>query len=142
MMGDEDEAKDLLQDSFVDAFTKISNLRKVETFGAWLKRIVINNCLNALKKKKLVYTGLEENPEPVEETVEDLDYVNYEAERIMEAIDHLPHGSRTVLQLYLFEGYDHKEIGQILSITESASKAQYSKAKSRIRKILTEENDG
>lgn len=142
MMGDEDEAKDLLQDSFVDAFTKISNLRKVETFGAWLKRIVINNCLNALKKKKLVYSGLEENPEPVEETGEDLDYVNYEAERIMEAIDHLPHGSRTVLQLYLFEGYDHKEIGQILSITESASKAQYSKAKSRIRKILTEENDG
>ena len=66
----------------------------------------------------------------------DIDYESIEIKRIMGAIDEISEGCRTVLNLYLFEGYDHKEIGQILGITESASKAQYSKAKSKIRKLL------
>jgi len=57
----------------------------------------------------------------------------------MTALDKISEGCRTVFNLYLFEGYDHKEIGQILSISESASKAQYSKAKSKIRNILEKE---
>ncbi len=140
MIGDDDEAKDVLQDSFIDAFGKLNKLQKEVTFSAWLKRITINNCINALRKKKLFITGLDENIEMEETNDSDTyDYQKYEAARIMRAIDKISKGCRTVLNLYLFEGYDHKEIGEILSISVSASKAQYSKAKSKIRKILEED---
>jgi len=139
MMGDEEEAKDLLQESFIDAFQKLPNLREVNTFSSWIKRIVVNNCINAIKKKKLAVSQLEENADFLEEEEDDFEYRNYQALQIMHAIDHLPDGCKTVLNLYLFEGYDHKEIGEILGVSESASKAQYCKAKARIRKILEEE---
>ena len=80
---------------------------------------------------------LSENQDFVEEGGEDMDYSKYEAQRVMKAIDEISEGCRTVLNLYLFEGYDHKEIGQILGVTEATSKAQYSKAKSKIRQLLT-----
>ena len=79
---------------------------------------------------------MDQNFDLVEETEDDFEYQKFTAGKIMEAIGELPDGSRTVLNLYLFEGYDHKEIGQILGITESASKAQYSKAKAKIRNRL------
>lgn len=139
MMGDEEEAKDLLQESFVDAFTKLSSLKEVNTFSSWLKRIVVNNCINAIRKRKLDTTELEENAEIIESEGDDFEYSRFKANQIMEAIDQLPHGAKTVLNLYLFEGYDHKEISQILGVSESASKAQYSKAKAKIRRILNEE---
>ncbi len=134
MMGDEDEARDVLQDSFISAFTRLNTLKETALFSAWLKRIVINHCLNALKKRKDFVIPLNENMEVMEE--EPMDPDNWTVKQIMGAINELPKGARTVLNLYMFEGYDHKEIGQILAITESASKAQYSKAKSRIRKML------
>ncbi len=139
MMGDEEEAKDILQESFIDAFSNIKKLQQQVTFSAWLKRIVVNNCLNALKKKKLFTISLEEKHDASEDGPGDFEFVSYEAKRIMGAIDKISEGCRTVLNLYLFEGYDHKEIAQVLSISESASKAQYSKAKSKIRKILETE---
>ncbi|UII28016.1 sigma-70 family RNA polymerase sigma factor [Fulvivirga maritima] len=138
MMGEEEEAKDVLQDAFITAFSSISTLKKEVTFGAWLKRIVINHCLNALKKKKLLISELNEGfdmMEPEEEEV--CEYCALESRKILQAIDHISEGCRTVMNLYLFEGYDHKEIAHILGITESASKAQYSKAKSKVRKILS-----
>lgn len=139
MMGDEEEAKDLLQESFVDAFQKLPNLREVNTFSSWIKRIVINNCINAIRKKRIDTTELEDNVDVCDQEDDDFEYNHFRANQIMEAIDCLPNGAKTVLNLYLFEGYDHKEIGQILGVTESASKAQYSKAKAKIRKILIEE---
>jgi RNA polymerase sigma factor (sigma-70 family) len=135
-MGDEEEAKDILQDSFIDAFRKLPTLRETGTFPLWLKRIVTNNCINALRKKRLSTTSMEENLEVAEDELMDYDYTNHQVGEVMSSIDHLPEGCRTVLNLYLFEGYDHKEIAQILNVTESASKAQYSKAKARIRNML------
>lgn len=139
MMGDEEEAKDLLQESFIDAFQKLPTLREVNTFSSWIKRIVVNNCINAIRKKKLDTSQLEEGADFIEEEEDDFEYTQFQASQIMQAIDLLPDGCKTVLNLYLFEGYDHKEIGAILEVTESASKAQYCKAKARIRKILEEE---
>lgn len=136
MMGDEEEAKDILQESFMDAFQKLPTLREVSTFSLWLKRIVTNNCINALRKRRIATQELNENWDGMEEEEEDMDYTRYRASQILEAIDELPEGCRTVLNLYLFEGYNHQEIAQILEITESASKAQYSKAKARIRHQL------
>ena len=136
MMGDEEEAKDILQESFVDAFLKLASLRELSTFSLWIKRIVTNNCINALRKRRLMTVELKEGWDTMEEDDSDFDYHKYKAELIMSAVDKLPDGCRTVLTLYLFEGYDHKEISQILSISESASKAQYCKAKARIRNEL------
>ncbi len=138
MMGDEEEAKDLLQESFVDAFQKLPSLREVNTFSSWIKRIVVNNCINALRKKRLDTAQLEEGQDFLEDEEDNYEYAQFQAAQIMETIDHLPEGCKTVLNLYLFEGYDHKEIGDILGVTESASKAQYCKAKARIRKLLEE----
>lgn len=135
-MGDDEEAKDVLQEAFVTVFTKINNLKEEATFSAWIKRIVINHCINAIKKKKLLTSSLDENIDAMQVEEEDDGFTNHEVKKVMQAVDRISEGCRTVLNLYLFEGYDHKEIGQILGITESASKAQYSKAKSKIRKLL------
>lgn len=137
MIGDPDEAKDALQDAFTDAFLKLGTLKDASLFSAWLKRIVINKCLNQLKKQReLEY--LDENielPEP-DSGNDQTENVEYEAKKILKAMNQISEGCRVVMNLYLFEGYDHKEIGEILSISESASKAQYSKGKAKIRKIL------
>jgi RNA polymerase sigma-70 factor (ECF subfamily) len=139
LMGDEDEAKDALQDAFVDAFLKIHTLENENLFSAWIKRIVVNKCINTLRKRKLNMVQIDDRTDFVEEA-DDTDFQKYEAKRIMRAIDQISEGCRTVLNLYLFEGYDHKEIGEILGVTESASKAQYSKAKAKIRNLLTDDN--
>jgi RNA polymerase sigma-70 factor (ECF subfamily) len=138
MMGDEEEARDILQESFIDAFAKLPTLREVSTFSLWIKRIVTNNCINALRKKRIMTQELKEEWDTIYEEEEDMEYTRYKANQIMEAVDLLPEGCRTVLNLYLFEGYNHQEIAEILHITESASKAQYSKAKARIRNQLTQ----
>ncbi len=140
MMGDEDDAKDVLQDTFIDAFTKLDSLQNELIFPAWLKKIAVNNCINAIRKKKHELSDIDEHGDVAEIVENDVDYTNYKAEKILKAMDQISEGCRVVANLYLFEGYDHKEISQILSISESASKAQYSKAKSKIRKILNLEN--
>jgi len=137
MTGDEEQAKDVLQDAFISVFSRLGSLKNDEMFSAWIKRIVINHCLNELRKKKAFVEALDENYDTAEyDTTVDQEFRTFERNRLLQAIDQLPEGCRTVLNLYVFEGYDHKEIGSILNITESASKAQYSKAKRRLRQIL------
>lgn len=140
MLCDPEEAKDVLQDSFVDAFSRIKTLKNEVTFSAWLKRIVVNNCINYLKKKRLATSKWDESIEKPEDTSDhEDDFRKEEIQKVLKAIDQISEGCRVVLNLYIFEGYDHKEIGQILNISESASKAQYSKAKAKIRKLLAYE---
>ena len=142
MMGNEEDARDVMQESFIDAFTKMHKLREEVTFSAWLKRIMINNCITTLRKRRLDAFNLEEEfdiPDQDDSWMND-DFNQGEVKKVMRAIDHMSEGCRTVLNLYLFEGYDHKEIGQILGITEAASKSQYSKAKSKIRRFVEHEN--
>jgi RNA polymerase sigma-70 factor (ECF subfamily) len=136
MMGNDDDAQDMLQDSFIDAFSKLNKLQSPETFPAWLKRIVVNNCINELRKRKNIFLGLEEDVDFEDAPEIENEYANTKAKKILSAMDKISEGCKVVANLYLFDGYDHKEIAQILSITESASKAQYSKAKAKIRNIL------
>lgn len=140
MLCDPEEAKDVLQDSFIDAFSRIKTLKNEITFSAWLKRIVVNNCINYLKKRRLATVNWDESAEKPEENIEhEADFRQEEIQKVLKAIEQISEGCRLVLNLYIFEGYDHKEIGQILNISESASKAQYSKAKAKIRKLLAYE---
>ena len=135
MVNDDLDAEDLLQQSFVDVFTKMDSFRYESSIGAWIKRIVVNNCINFLKKRRLQVQSLEDTHQQV---AEDLSYddVNINVEAINAAVRELPDGYRVVFSLYLFEGYDHQEIGEIMGITEATSKSQFSRAKKKLRDLL------
>jgi len=140
MLNDRYEAEDILQESFADAFRRLHTFRFESTFGAWLRRIVINNCLNAIKAKKEQLTYLDDMSalNLKEENYTDEPPEGLTVSRVMEAMETLPKGCRTILSLYLFEGYDHTEIAQILNISESTSKTQYMHARKKIRKVIEE----
>jgi len=132
-----EEAEDMLQESFSYAFSKLGSFRFESSFGAWLKRIVVNTCINHLKKRKvdLVYTEQHNDPAPDDDYVDYLE-IRFQVEGVMKAMEKLPDGYRVVFSLYLLEGYDHKEISQILGISESTSKSQFLRAKQKIKEIL------
>ncbi|MEM8899444.1 MAG: sigma-70 family RNA polymerase sigma factor [Bacteroidota bacterium] len=130
---DEMEAEDVVQEAFVRAFKNIKSFKGDATFGAWLKRIVINTAINHLKKRKAEFVQLEDQgADFIEETYEEVDY-GVNVARVKEAIRSLPTGYRMVLSLYLLEGYDHGEISRILGISEATSKSQYSRARKKLR---------
>lgn len=133
ILNNREDAEDILQDAFVECFRNISAFRFESTFGAWLKKIVINKCINQIKKKKIDVTLCDTLPVNICEETEE---VAYDTTRIMKGIETLPDGYRIILTLYLLEGYDHQEISQILGITESTSKSQYSRAKEKLRNLL------
>lgn len=135
MMNNREEAEDMLQEAFTEAFIKLDTFKYESTFGAWLKRIVINKCLNQLRSRKAALVLTEEFPAQSIGEEQSADFTE-DVQQVRRAIEALPDGYRIVLTLYLLEGYDHKEIGQVLEISESTSKSQYSRAKSRLRKIL------
>lgn len=135
------EAEDILQEAFLEAFNKINEFRGESTFGAWLKRIVINRSVNYLKKRKLqLFENITEKGKDLHELPQEDDSDEWEVQRVHQAIRDLPDGYRLVLSLYLLEGYDHAEIAQILNITESTSKSQYNRAKARVREQLMKKN--
>jgi RNA polymerase sigma factor (sigma-70 family) len=132
---DADEAEDVLQEAFVNAFTNIHQFAGKSPFGAWLKRIVVNKALSAIGKNKVFTEDIETMQVEVadDEPLEDL---SYQVEEIKKAVKLLPDGFRYVLTLYLFEGYEHKEVAEILGISESTSKSQYNRAKKKLKEII------
>lgn len=134
---DPDDAEDVLQESFLSAFRNLHTFKGESSFGAWLKRIVVNSSINHVKKNKLMYVQFEGHEAESEADMKDEDIV-LEINRVKEAVQQLPDGFRAVLSLYLFEGFDHREIASILDITESTSKSQYNRAKKRLKEILKE----
>ena len=132
-------AEDVLQDAFVSAFQHLSSYREDASFGAWLKRIVINKALNHVQKVKKDLMLAEDLKEDAIEYESEVSDPVYNVDQIKRAMQELPSGFRTVLTLYLFEGYDHKEISEILGITESTSKSQYKRAKDKLKMIINQE---
>jgi RNA polymerase sigma factor (sigma-70 family) len=137
MLNSKEEAEDLLQESFTDAFMKLNSFRYESSFGAWLKRIVINKCINAINKKNVDLVFPDQPVEP-DSRHEEVDYrgIELEVQRIHRAVEKLPDGYRVIFSLYALEGYDHGEISQIMNISESTSKSQYLRAKQKIKEIL------
>jgi RNA polymerase sigma-70 factor (ECF subfamily) len=137
MVKNEADAEDILQNSFIDIFTKLDTFRFQSSIGAWIKRIVINNCINFLKKRRLYFEeideriGNQEAPQTEEEPRLNVQAIN-------DAIFQLPDGYRVVFSLYQMEGYDHKEIAEILNVSEQTSKSQYSRARKKLREILSQ----
>jgi len=133
------EAEDVMQESFLDAFRKINDFTGEGNFGGWLRRIVINNSIDALKKRKEMLS-FEESRTDIEEEIDNhTENVEYKVEEIKKAISKLPEECRVIISLFLFEGYDHEEISQILNISNNASRTRFSRAKKNLLKILSEQ---
>ncbi|MEX2232798.1 MAG: RNA polymerase sigma factor [Cyclobacteriaceae bacterium] len=132
-----EDAEDALQEAFISAFKNLGSYRADATFGAWLKRIVVNKSLNVLKKRKHESMPEDEHWDVAEE--EQLNDYKEEltVDRVKKAIEELPDGYRSVLSLYLLEGYDHQEIAEIMGISKSTSKSQLNRAKGKLREKLT-----
>lgn len=142
MMHKREDAEDMLQEAFTQAFLKLESFRYESNFGSWLKRIVINTCINAINKRKVELTYCEEiydNDVPEQQEEHEAEYT---VANITAAMEQLPEGGRMVFSLYLLEGYDHVEIAQILGITVSTSKSQFMRAKRRVVEILNELKSG
>jgi RNA polymerase sigma-70 factor (ECF subfamily) len=134
ILNNREDAEDMLQETFIECFRCIDSFRFESTFGAWLKRIMVNKCINHIKRKKIDLILSETLPAVINEEYEE---VKYDTGKIFKGIELLPDGYRIILTLYLLEGYDHGEISQILGISESTSKSQYSRAKEKLRSILS-----
>lgn len=136
MMNSREEAEDMIQEAFTYVFMKLHTFRNESSIGAWIKRIVVNQCINELKRKRIALS--------FEESIEKYDLADdnetaesqYSVENIKEALNALPDGYRVITSLYLFEGYDHSEISQILNISESTSKSQYHRAKKKMNELI------
>jgi len=140
MMNKREEAEDMLQESFAEAFHHLDDYRFESSFGAWLKRITINKCINSLKKRKAHLISVEDVPDtPISED-DNTEVPGLTVERIQKAMVLLPEGYRIVFSLYLLEGYDHAEISLILGISEATSKSQYCRAKQKIKEIIISQN--
>jgi RNA polymerase sigma-70 factor (ECF subfamily) len=137
MVTEESIAKDMAQDTFVKVFEELGSFRGESTLGAWIKRITINTCLVHLRRKghlqikELDVATLKVADDRGEFLVEEVDMI-----MIHEAIKSLPVGCRTILTLYLLEGYRHNEIAKILDISLSTSKTQYRRGKLLLRDKL------
>lgn len=132
------DAEDVLQESFVSAFRNLHSYKATASFGAWLKRIVVNKAINLIRKRRPELAEIDESLPMTEEAPESAP-ANYSIHRIKEAISQLPDGYRLVFSLYLLEGYDHQEISQILGISESTSKSQFNRAKKKLKTLLQKE---
>jgi RNA polymerase sigma factor (sigma-70 family) len=142
IVGDSDDAEDVMQEAFLKAFTRLHTYRKEVSFGAWLKRIVINKALDflRLKREQLSLEDAGEIGEMEEATTDTVD-VEYRAEEIKKAIHELPEGYRIVLSLILLEGYDHDEVSYILNISNATSRTQYHRAKKKLIELLKRDRD-
>lgn len=134
---DDTAAEDAMQEAFIKAFRKLNQYKGDVTFGAWLKRIVINTCLDVLKTKKI-------NVEPINNDVihiadDESDWSVDDETTVAEiaaAIEDLPDNYKIVVRLFLIEGYDHQEISQILDISESASRTNLHRGKLQLKESL------
>ncbi|MBN8837540.1 MAG: RNA polymerase sigma factor [Sphingobacteriia bacterium] len=136
MCGTVPDAEDVLQESFLIAFKNLHQLKDEQLFGGWLKRIVINHCIQ--HSKKLFYWDHWEHDEIADAPAEDR-WTNIDFEKLNECIKQLPEGCRQIFTLYAVEDFSHKEIADQLGVTEGTSKSQYARARKLLQeKLLTQ----
>lgn len=134
------EAEDILQDSFIKAFGSLKSYNAQGALGGWLRRITVNTALMQYRKNKALKSLKTVNDyAEVQSTVEDGAIEQLELESLLEKIQQLPTGFRTVFNLYAVEGFTHKEIGEMLDVSEGTSKSQYSRARVFLRKMIEAE---
>lgn len=136
IVNDRFEAEDIMQESFLAAFTKLHTFSGNVTFGAWLKRIVINHSLTALKKNKRIDTVSIEKVTIKNSEEENEDYSLLSAQEILAQVAKLKPNYKVAITLNLIEGYDYEEIAEIMDITYENSRTTVSRAKNKLRQLL------
>jgi len=129
------DAEDILQESFITAFEKLPGLLDTASFPNWLKKIVINRCIDQARKTRITFDNLNEDM-PDTYDIEDEPDFTIDPSIVHHSIRNLPAGSRTILVLHALEGYKHREIADMLGISESTSKSQYKRALELLNKDL------
>ncbi len=135
ILNNREDAKDVLQDAFVKAFSNLGQLKNKSGFYSWLKKIVVHTAVNFAKRKGLLKVELTAAIE-TQYTIQDTEPVSFDINIVRKALMMLPTGYRTVLTLYLIEGYDHEEIAQILDISKSTSLTQYARGKAKLKVFI------
>ena len=139
---DKDDALDILQDGFIKVFTNIKLFASTGSFEGWVRKIIVNTAIDFYRKKKqsIIYSNseyVEANAEELsEEDENDADYLNISTNEIMEAVHKLPPAYRTVFNMFVMDGFSHKEIAEQLGIAEGTSKSNLAKAKMNLKKNL------
>ncbi len=135
-----EDAQDVLQDSFFNAFKQLPSYNEKATFGAWLKRIVVNRSIDCVKRRRHLETDLPDIMEETTSTTEpEVGYtMSWEVRQVQQAMEQLADGYRIVFSLYMLEGYDHEEISTILGVSVSTSKSQLNRAKKKIRELVNQ----
>lgn len=139
IVGHTGDAEDVIQEAFTDAFRSLEDFHYKSTFGAWLKRIVINKSINQLRKRKMDLIDIEKTSIGTnlsDEEGPDENDIRMKVEDIKKAVALLPNGYRTVLTLYLFEGYDQEEIAEILQVSHATVRTQYMRAKIKLLQYI------
>jgi RNA polymerase sigma-70 factor (ECF subfamily) len=133
-----DEAEDVLQDGLVKIFFNINQYKGEGSFEGWMKRIIVNTALNNYKSnlKRYYHSELED---VASEVVSDVNLNDiFEVKDLLKIIQNLPAGYRMVFNMYAIEGYNHKEIGELLNISEGTSKSQLSRARQLLQQKIAE----
>ncbi len=133
--GNVNDANDLLQEGFIKVYNNLSKFRREGSFEGWIRRIFINTCIEQYRKKVKSYNITEAQENTVED--KDLDALDIlDAKDMVKLIAELPTGYNTVFNLYVVEGFSHKEIADMLGISEGTSKSQLARAKGALKKLL------
>lgn len=140
---DEDVAKDVVQDGFIKVFEKIEKYNHKGSFEGWMRRLIVNTAIDFIRKQKNHFVAMDNDAvmKDVDEQLEieegiDEDNLKLKADMAMEAIQELSPTYKTVFNLYVIENYTHREIAEMLNISEGTSKSNLAKAKQRLRQIL------
>jgi RNA polymerase sigma-70 factor (ECF subfamily) len=139
ILGDQMEAEDVMQESFLVAFRNLGSVHLSTSFGGWLKKIVVNRSLDALRLHKNNVELMDDFPDevmPQSSYQPDEDTVQEKISKVRRAMEKLPEKYRIILNLNLFEGYDHDEISQILGVPASTSRAQVSRGKQKLLALI------
>ena len=131
-MNTHDEAQDVLQDGFIKVYHKISTFSFAGSFEGWMKRIFVHTCIEFIRKQKQHEEG-GELTEMDNITVSEMTVSSMDADKLIELIKELPKGYRTVFNMYVIDGYSHKQISDALQISESTSKTQLFKARKQLQ---------
>lgn len=139
--GNEDEAKDMLQDAFIKIFQNMDHFRFEGSFEGWIKRVTTFNCLDYFKKasNKVQMVDIEE---VYNISVDESASQNIESKQLYNALQKLPSGYRTVFNLFALEGFGHSEIAEMMGISENTSKSQLFKARKMLQGMLQLKTQG
>lgn len=133
------EAEDVLQESFIKIFNKISDFRADSSLFYWMKRIIINTALNQQRSKLYMFPMHDVTKMDFEQS-EKVSLAGYHLDELMKMVRALPAGCGVIFNLYAIEGFAHREIAEMLEISEGTSKSQYSRARSLLQEMLMKED--